>query len=562
MPRNELDFESVLAELARGNVVAESSLEDVIHFLIKRAADALAVRRVSLWLFDDNHRKLVCSAIYDSGSVVRCRNEELLATDYPLYFSALEEMRTIAAIDAENDSRTVELRESYLRRHRITTMLDAPVFLHGKIVGVVCHEQSDSRRDWTKAEKSFAGSVADFISLALEANYRIDTEQKLGETEGLLETVTQNMSDGFCLLEPVPETREFIVRYVNPSGAGKYGYAPEELIGQSSKILRAPGQDVDLYELMETQNNHASTVFEMLTQRKDGTALPVEISLNQIQHQGKKMLAILGRDISARQAAEEFRFNMQAKNLQAERLASLGMLSGKIAHDFNNLLVGILGNVSLALLNLPPEHKASQYLSHVESTAQIAADLCNQLLIYSGKQRFDLRSVNLSELVEQMSPLLEISLPPNVTLQSQINNFIPLIAAEPTQVRQILLNLVTNASDALREKGGTINIETSVKVLDANELQQNQFEVQATNFVDKIQNQTSVCLMVKDNGQGMNAETRKQMFEPFFTTKDTGRGLGMASLAGIIRAHGGAISVESEIAQGTTISVWFPALNK
>ncbi len=559
---NELDFESVLAELARGNVVAEGTFEDVLHFLIKRAAETLAVRRVSFWLFDDQHRKLVCSSVYDSADGTCCRGEELLADDYPLYFSALEKMRTIAAIDAENDPLTVEMRETYLRPHRIKTMLDAPIFLNGEVIGVVCHEQSDLKREWTDAEKSFAGSIADFISLALEANHRIEAERKLSETEGLLGTVTEQMSDGFCLLEPMPETHEFIVRYVNSSGAEMNGYTYDELVGQSSSIFRVPGHYVDLNKFMLNGKERAPIVFETLTQRKNRTAFPVEISLNKIQHQGKTMLAVIGRDITSRQAAEEMRIENQARSLQAERLASLGMLAGKIAHDFNNLLVGIVSNVSLATLNLPPEHKAGHYLANIESTAQMAADLCNQLLIYSGKQRFEMRNVDLSELVEQMSSLLSVSLPPNVTLQNEIDNFLPPIAAEPTQIRQILLNLITNAADAIREKGGTIKIETSQKILNSEDLEQNRFEVQAANFAPDNLNQNTVCLRVTDDGEGMTAETRKKMFEPFFTTKDTGRGLGMATLAGIVRAHGGAITVESEPGRGTTMSVWFPASNQ
>ena len=559
---NEPDFESVLAELARGNVVAEGNFEDVLQFLLKRAAETLAVQRVSFWLFDDNHCKLVCSSIYDSTDDTCCQGEELLADEYPLYFSAMEKMRTIAAIDAESDARTIELRETYLRRHHIKTMLDAPVFLHGEVIGVVCHEQSRLKREWTDHEKSFAGSIADFISLALEANHRIETERKLRETEILLGTVTEQMSDGFCLLEPAPEAHELVVRYVNPSGAEMNGYANDELVGQSSSIFRVRGHYVDLYEFISDAEGHnqTPTVFETVAQRKNGTTFPVEIVLNQVQHQGKTMLAVIGRDVTARQAAEQSRIESQAKNLQAERLASLGMLAGKIAHDFNNLLVGIISNASLAKLNLPSENAASRYLNNVESTAQMAADLCNQLLIYSGKQQLELRNINLSELVEQMSPLLAVSLPPNVTLQREIDSFLPPIAAEPTQVRQILLNLVTNAADAVRKNGGTIKIETRVKPLGEEDLQRNRFAVQAKNFV--ANNQSNVCLIVKDDGEGMTAEIRQKMFEPFFTTKDTGRGLGMATLAGIVYAHGGAIEVESEPAQGTTVGVWFPALNE
>lgn len=558
MSNNKLDFELVLAELARGNVVAEGNFEDVLHFLSKRTAESLAVRRVSVWLFDNERSKLTCAAVYDVVDQAFHQGEELSAVDYPSYFSALERMRTIAAVEAAVDPRTDELRETYLRRHNIVTMLDAPVFLQGAVVGVICHEHSDSPREWSAAEKSFAGSIADFISLALAAKHRLETERQLRETEVLLESVTAQMSDGFCLVEPISGSENFLMRYVNASGAAMSGYTPDELVGQSSSLVRAPNQNIDLPQLIENRQDKGPVIFEMMTQRKDGSTFPLEISANLIEHNRKNMFVLVGRDISARQSAEESRIAAQAKNLQTERLESLGMLAGKIAHDFNNLLVGVLGNVSLAMRSLPPAHKASGYLVNIESTAQIAADLCNQLLIYSGNQQFDLKSVNLSELVAEMSSLLAVSLPPNVNLQNQTQNDLPAISAEPTQVRQVILNLITNAADAVNKNGGTITVKTCVQNFAETDLQQTRFNVHAANFFDNAQNKTCVCLAIKDDGEGMSAETQRRMFEPFFSNKAKGSGLGLASLAGIVRAHGGAVSVESALAQGSTVTIWFP----
>lgn len=559
---NALDFEQVLSELARGNVVANSSLRDVLQFLIKKSANVLNVRRASIWRFDPQHDNLECVELFDTNSAHYQSGEILTKRQYPLYFTAIEQMRTIAAVEAEIDPRTLELRENYLRKYNITTMLDAPVFLEGEVIGVVCHEHSDSPRIWSEKEKSFAGSVADFISLAFEASRRLEAEQRLRETEQLLQTVTAQMTDGLCLLEPDFATHELIMRYVNPNGAAIFGYAPEELIDKPTSMFRVEGWQIDVFALLEYAKSGESITFETPVRRKDNSIFTVEINLNLIQHNGKTMVAFIGRDITERLAAEQRRMNEQAKNLQTQRLESLGMLSGKIAHDFNNLLVGILGNVSLVKRHLPENEKIFSYLGNVESTAQIAAELCNQMLIYSGKQQFEMSAVNLSELVEEMSRLLEVSLPPNVSLRSEIDENLPLISAEQTQIRQILLNLIINAADAMAGKDGYIGVKTCICKMTAEELANQNFDIQAANFDVSTAGKQMVCLEVSDNGAGMSAETRERIFEPFFTTKAKGRGLGMAALGGIVRAHGGAIKVESALDEGTTVCVWFPAQNE
>ena len=559
MLRDGLDFEKLLAELARGNVVAEGNLQDVLCFLSRKAAEALGVRRVSIWLFDEAHIKLNCFLAFDAVENNFCYGEELVTADYPSYFRALEQMRTIAAIDVETDPRTREMRDTYLRQHHITTMLDAPVYLQGEVVGVVCHEHSESHRAWSESEKSFAALIADSVSIALEANRLLEAERRLSETEELLRTVTEQMRDAFCLLEPEPETGNFIVRYANPSGAAMTGYTVAEILGKPSDIFRAPESKIELSEMIERARNGETVIFENLMRRKDDSIFPVEVSLEIVRHQRKQMIAIIARDISERLTAEKERMAAQAQTLQDQRLESLGMLAGNIAHDFNNLLVSILGNVNLAIRNLSAGDKIKRNLEKIEATAQIAADLCNQLLIYSGKQHFDLTEVNLNQLVAEMSRLLEVSLPSNVTLRMRSEEILPTILAEPTQVRQILLNLVTNAADAMAEKGGYIRIQTYTEHFTESDLARKNFDIQAVDFADKVKDRTAVCLRVEDNGKGMNEDIRQYIFEPFFTTKAKGRGLGMAAIGGIIRAHSGAIKVESKPNEGTIVCVWFPA---
>ena len=535
-------------------MVADGNLQDVLHFLIARAAQVLRVWRVSVWLFDDAREKIRSVAAYETTAKKFTSGEELSARDYPSYFAALDELRTIAAINAENDSRTDELRDTYLREHGITTMLDAPIILQGAVVGVVCHEHRGQMRDWTTLEKGFAGSIADFASLALAANKRLAVERELHQTAALLEAVTEQMSDGFCLLEFNHEKNEYFVRYVNQSGAEMAGYQPRELIGQPSKVFRSQ-TSVDLSEQVRraAANNNLLT-YETLTKRKDGTDLAVEIGLNVIQTQNPQLLAMVGRDISERHDRERERIETEVSRLQQQRLESLGLLAGKVAHDFNNLLVGVLGNLSLARREAAPDNdKLNRYFAHIETAANMAHDLCNQLLLFSGKQRLDATDVNLSELVAETSEMLATTLPDGIKLQIETEPDLPAISADATQIRQIILNLITNAAEAVAPHHGLIKINTGRAT--AVKLRSIELDVQAENFE---LNAAHVCLQVSDDGAGMDEATRRRIFEPFFTTKPQGHGLGLLTLVGIVRAYRGAIKVVSAPNAGTTFTVYFP----
>jgi len=258
------------------------------------------------------------------------------------------------------------------------------------------------------------------------------------------------------------------------------------------------------------------------------------------------------RDITARRRAEEERTQIDRKLQDAQKLESLGVLAGGIAHDFNNLLTGILGNASLARMDLPASLPAQQNLQQIEQAAQRAAELCKQMLAYSGKGRFVVQPLNLSQLVEDAAPLLLVSVSKNAVIKYRLEKTLPAVNADVTQLRQILMNLVINASDAFDERSGVIEIATGVMRADAAYLA-------GTQFAPTLPEGDYVFLEVSDNGCGMDAETLKRIFDPFFTTKFTGRGLGLAAVLGIVRGHHGALKVYSELGRGSTFKLLLPA---
>lgn len=255
-------------------------------------------------------------------------------------------------------------------------------------------------------------------------------------------------------------------------------------------------------------------------------------------------------DVTERRRLEAQR--VEAALLRAQKLESLGLLAGGIAHDFNNLLVGVLGNASLLTARLPegsPDHAAA---ARIEAAATQAATLTRQMLAYSGRGHFVVEPIDLGATVRELADLVAASLAGRVELAYELGEGLPPVRADVAQVRQLFLNLVTNAADAVGDAGGRVVIRTAVETLDAARLA-------ATLLGEGLVPGRYVRLEVQDDGEGMEPETVRRMFDPFFTTKAEGHGLGLAAALGILRGHRGTVEVQSRRGEGTTIRTWFPA---
>ncbi len=259
----------------------------------------------------------------------------------------------------------------------------------------------------------------------------------------------------------------------------------------------------------------------------------------------------LGIDITERMDAEEERKRFDENLAQVQKLESLGVLAGGIAHDFNNLLTSILGNADLALARLRPDSTVHGNLKEIEVASQRAAELCQQMLAYSGRGRFQTEVVDLAELVEEMLQILELSVSKKAAIRLYLDDR-PNCRLDVTQIRQVLMNLITNASDALGDQNGVIRIRTGMMDCGHDYLQ-------STYVDDDLPQGAYAFVEVSDSGCGMDGDARARLFDPFFTTKLAGRGLGMAAVLGIVRGHRGAIRIVSDVDVGTTIRVLLPA---
>jgi two-component system cell cycle sensor histidine kinase/response regulator CckA len=326
--------------------------------------------------------------------------------------------------------------------------------------------------------------------------------------------------------------------FVHPDDAAAVGAVVERLV--SGELQRAVNQNRNLTKSGETIYCvwHSSVL-------RDAEGRIVSI-LSIVQNITDQIRA----EEQARRADQE-RMAIERKLQETQKLESLGLLAGGIAHDFNNLLTSVIGNASLAALEVDSQSSTSVCLEQIQLAATRAAELCQQMLAYSGRGRFVVRQVDLNQLITETTSLIHASISKTSSLGLNLAPMLPPVLADEAQMRQIIMNLVINASEALSERSGAIRVSTGVMFV-------NKGWLYRAHLAPDLPEGDYVFLEVADTGCGMNPEVRNRIFDPFFTTKFTGRGLGLAAVLGIVRGHGGALRVESALDQGTTIRVVFP----
>ena len=444
--------------------------------------------------------------------------------------------------------------EAYEKRQRVCE--GCPVALCFEDGGIHTKERQVSHEGGTRFYEITAsplrdrnGNIIAGIEVARDITERRKNEAAIRKSEASLRSIMLAAPIGIGLVH------ERIFSWVNEAMARMTGYSEEELIGRSARILYPDDQEFLRVGQVKYQQFRYADVGEVDTVwvRKNGERIDVQLRSSPLDPNDLSLgVTFTALDITDRRKAIAEKINLEKQIQHVQKLESLGVLAGGIAHDFNNLLMAILGNADLALTRLLPEAPGRENIVAIEKASQRAADLCRQMLAYSGKGKFVLEILNLSEIVREMSHMLEISISKNVVIKYNFADPLPLILADPTQLRQVVMNLIVNASEAIGDKSGFVSITTGDMECDREYLNE-------TSVDDDLPGGRYVYLEVADTGIGMSRETRHKLFDPFFSTKFTGRGLGMSAVLGIVRGHRGAIKVHSEVGKGTAITVLFPA---
>ncbi len=418
-------------------------------------------------------------------------------------------------------------------------------------------------KDGSELPVEFVGSVVkqgDVLSYAMvfrDISERKDAEQKLRDSHANLELMVAARTGEVRELAAIIEaTSSFVgmadlqgnILYVNPAGRDMVGLNHESDL---KALSFANFHDAEtcrlLHEDIFPQAVKLGT-FEINCDFTDqrGVVIPTNsVFMSLPGQQGKPArLAVIARDLR-----QEIALQKQVEHV--DRLESLGVLAGGIAHDFNNILTAIIGNTGMAKRKIDTYSPGQEYLKQIEQSSLQAANLCKQMLAYSGKGNFVVQPINLTKLITEMHALLLVSIDKSVVLKVDLNDALPAVDADITQIQQIVMNLVINGSEAIDKHSGVITIATGIMQVDEQYLQHS---------IHKPELSTGrfVYLEVSDSGCGMDAETSKKIFDPFFTTKFTGRGLGMSAVLGIVHAHKGLLNLYSEPNKGTTFKIALP----
>jgi PAS domain S-box-containing protein len=345
------------------------------------------------------------------------------------------------------------------------------------------------------------------------------------------------------------------IEYTNPRFSEVTGYASAEVIGMDLRILMESAAPFESFEKLQATATRGSLWRGEITGRKKtGEIFSIEACLSPLEGEPGNSIQLVAvmQDISERKRAEAEHRLMQEQLLHVQKLESLGVLAGGIAHDFNNILMSIIGNADLALLRISQESPAVENLRQIEKASARAADLAKQMLAYSGKGKFVVEDLDLNILLEEMLHMLQVSISKKATLRLNLARPLPSVEVDATQLRQIVMNLVINASEAIGKESGVIAITTGC-------LERGPGDLKDVWLSENLGTGRHVYLEVADTGCGMTRETLARVFDPFFTTKFSGRGLGMAAVLGIVKGHKGAIRVDSEPGKGSTLKILLPA---
>jgi len=375
--------------------------------------------------------------------------------------------------------------------------------------------------------------------------------RQLQDSETLYRTLFEQLPDGVVLWS-LPDLKPL---QFNTTAHLLHGYTREEFSQLSIVDLDADLDQARIQAMTDELRKEKTLRFESRLRTKTGEHRSIYISLQLVEISGQAMILAIQRDITELKQAETERIQLEKQLLHAQKLESLGVLAGGIAHDFNNILMAILGNAEMALLRINRESPAVENLHRIEQAAARAAELARQMLAYSGKGKFVVENLDMNCLLEEMLHMLKVSISKKAVLRFNLHQPLPSVEADATQIRQIIMNLVINASEAIGDKSGFISVTTGCMECDQGYLKDVWLD-------ETLAPGRYVYLEISDTGCGMDKDTLAKLFDPFFTTKFTGRGLGMAAVQGIVRGHKGAIKVYSEAGKGTSFKVLFPATGR
>jgi len=551
-----------LVKLARSKTFQQGNLNAVLKEITETAAQTLLVKRVGVWLYNEERSKIECIELYDATTKEHSFGNSLSQKNYPAYFQALEEERTIAADDARNDIRTQELSESYLSVLGIKSLLDAPIWLEGRLVGVVCHEHIDEGRQWTLEEETFAGSIADFVALAIEASERNIVQEALRQSEAQFRAIFERSSIGIGLIDMKAQIVD-----TNPVLCEILGYSREELYGKRfTDYISTQKGDLKLYkqlmsgictDLKKTSSGgfQPSEHQEQFVERhriemerrclhQNGSLVWTHISVSVIPDSNGEpefFLAMI-EDITERKETE-LKLRASQEAAEAASQAKSEFLT-TMSHELRtplNAIMGLSQSLQQEIVGSLNE-KQNDYVSCIYSSGEHLLALINDILdlskVEAGKEELLLSSLLVSDICNYaIWTVRDRASKKGLQLTCEIDLEEDICIADERHIKQMLLNLLTNA----------IKFTPSGKV---------------SLVVKKVPQ--GITFTISDTGIGIDSNQFQFLFEPFkqldsrLNRQYEGTGLGLALTRKLARLHGGDVTFTSTLGKGSHFTLFLP----
>jgi len=461
-------------------------------------------------------------------------------------------IRDVAEIEKDLSPRSLD----FVRRMAVQSFICVPIIYEEASLGVLVVENTKSRNHLAQSEISLLMGVASQTATAI-MNAR--SFKKIKESEQQYRLLADNISDVIWIIDL--SLSKFT--YISPSVERLQGFTPKALMERKLRDILTPrsfeiAKKAIIEELAKEKKRsldpYRSRTLELEQYHQNGSTIWVEVTASFLYNDAGEVVSILGvsRDITAKRQAEQETKMLEKRLQQAQKMEAIGTLAGGIAHDFNNILTAVIGYTEMARADAQDGTILKNNLREVLTAGHRAKDLVKQILAFSRQADRELKPAQVDLIVKEAVKLLRASLPSTIEIQQKVSSHSATLA-DSTQIHQVLMNLCTNADHAMRDTGGTLTLELADVVIDS------EFEARKLD----LNTGAHIRLVVSDTGHGMPLEVQKRIFDPFFTTKevDKGTGMGLAVVHGIVKSHGGAITVRSEPGRGTTFEVFFPIIN-
>ena len=407
--------------------------------------------------------------------------------------------------------------------------------------------------DFTVVSRDGSGRIAAFLGYILDISDRKQIEEELRESETKYRSLVENTLQGVVIFQ----NGRFV--FANQAMKDITGYSPEELTSPTMTnpfcLIHPDDRDLVASRIRDRlAGKVVPSPYRVRTIAKDGAVHWVDFSGVKIEYGGKPAIIAAFYDVTDQVTSERQEHAFEERMRQSQKMESLGILAGGIAHDFNNILAAVLGNTELAMMELPPDSPILYYLEQIRLSSNRAARITDQMLMYSGGGRFAMQPVNCNLIIRELAPILETIAATKINLRYELDESIPEILGSSTQIPQAVINLVTNAAEAMGGNQGSITIRTGVESLAAEYFE----DAYAS---ESLPGGDYAHIQIADTGSGMDQETFAKIFDPFFSSKFVGRGLGLAAVLGVMRGHRGAVKVHSEPGKGSTFKLLFPVIH-